>query len=254
VDKEPISFPKVGVISGRYPASDFKSYINHRAYCSRHGYTYIYCNWPTGQKNRYLNKLEYLKEYIGLFDFVFWIDDDAFFIDLDVPLSKFLPRSNEFFSVCSSPTNRKIHTYISSGQLFLRCDATSKDFIDEVLSCDLDAVRKWWPSEMGFFTNGDQDSMIYLLHTDARFLNYSRYSFDAFNSRVEDLLNGDEVFVLHFTGSVRTKRKKLRLARRHLKRGPTLLTSGEEHKWNLLPKWRFLAQKVRHIMPKLSKF
>src|SRR5262245_41615734 len=74
---------RIAVVSGHYPASSFEAFVNHRAYCSRHGYTYIFANWPTGERNRYLNKIRYIQAYHSLFDYIFWIDDDAFFLDLD---------------------------------------------------------------------------------------------------------------------------------------------------------------------------
>ena len=225
--------PRIGVVSGRYPATEFEGFINHRAYCSRHGYTYIYCNWPTGAANRYMNKLEYVRAYYHLFDYLFWIDDDAFFMQPELELEAFLPEPGQFLSICSSPTSKPIHTYISSGQFMLRCNDTGRAFIDAVTTVDLDLVRTWWTDALGYFTNGDQDSMVYLLKQDDRFNEYQRHGYEAFNSRPENLLAGDPVFILHFTGTVPTKRRDYESVQRHLGRGPSLLDADEAKRWQL---------------------
>ena len=75
---------KFAIISGRYPNTSFDSVVNHRIYADRYDLTYIHCNWPTKHKNLYFNKLQYLLEYIDIFDAIFWIDDDAFFIDFNI--------------------------------------------------------------------------------------------------------------------------------------------------------------------------
>src|SRR4051794_22377744 len=169
------------VVSGRYPASSFDSYVNHRVYCDRHGYTYVYCNWPTRARNPYFNKLEYLRHYYRHFEFLFWIDDDAFFMDLDKSLEQYLPSSDQFLSICASPDYKKIHTYVSSGQFALRCSDVGRTFLDDVTRVDLDAVKRWWQPELGFFSNGDQDAMVYLLRTKPEYADgYVRHHYKLF--------------------------------------------------------------------------
>ncbi len=244
--------PSIGVVSGRYPASEFEGFVNHKAYCSRHDYTYIYCNWPTGAANRYMNKLEYIRAYYHLFDYLFWIDDDAFFMRPEQGLEAFLPKPGQFLSICSSPTSKPIHTYVSSGQFMLRCNDTGRAFIDAVTTVDLDHVRTWWTDALGYFTNGDQDSIVYLLKQDDRFANYWRLGYEAFNSRAENLLAGDPVFVLHFTGTLPTKRRDYASVQQHLRRGPSLLDPDEARRWQLAqppPNWpRRIGRSLRNIL------
>ena len=239
--------PRIGVVSGRYPATEFEAFINHIAYCEQHGYTYIYANWPTGERNRYLNKMGYVRAYHHLFDYLFWIDDDAFFIDLDQDLESFLPKSGDFLSICGSPTHKRIHTFVSSGQFMLRCDETGRAFIDAVMQTDLNEVRRWWSESLGYFTGGDQDSMVYLLKTDSRFSRFERYSYKAFNSRVEDLFAGERVFILHFTGTMPVKRRSYERVQRHLNRGPSLLPIAEARRRGLVNQ-RGLRARVTRLM------
>ena len=109
---------RIGIISGRFPESKFHSQINHKLYADKHGYTYIHCNFPTRAINPYMNKVFFLKAYVHLFDYLFWIDDDAFFFDFEQDIIQYLPKGDHFFSCCSSPDFKELKTVISSGQFF----------------------------------------------------------------------------------------------------------------------------------------
>ncbi|MCY4046352.1 MAG: hypothetical protein OXE99_14910, partial [Cellvibrionales bacterium] len=194
----------------------------------KHNYTYINCHWPTGATNPYMNKIRYIQAYYHLFDYLFWIDDDAFFMDFDKPLTDFLPDETSFLSICSSPDHKKIHTYISSGQFFLRCDEVGKSFIDSIEKTDLTQVKDWWTEELGFFTNGDQDAMVYLLKTKDLYRHYNLHHFSKFNSRVEDFFNSSPVFILHFTGNMDVKNQNYQKIQQATGFGPSLL--ADQHK------------------------
>lgn len=194
---------KVCILSGRYPATSFNSAINHRIYADRHNYVYIHCNWPNKIKNPYLNKVYYILEYIDFFDYIFWIDDDAFFWDLEKDILDYANEGEICFSFCSSPTYKELKTYLSSGQFLIKSNDISKSFLNDVLKTNIEEVKNWWSSDLGFFSNGDQDIMIYLFHTSDKYKNtYKLYDYKFFNSRVENLYNIDKhhPFILHFTG------------------------------------------------------
>jgi hypothetical protein len=226
-----MSQSRICVLSGRYPASRFESIYNHRAYCNRHGYTYIHCTWPSGQRNPYLNKLAYIREYFDFFDFIFWIDDDAFFLDIEKPLSEFLPAEDHYLSICSSPGFKTLKTFFSSGQFVLRCDALGKDFICSAMDLGEETVKNWWSEEYGFFTGGDQDRMVFLCNTERRFKEgFKLWDYKHFNSRAANIFGEDphEVFILHFTGNRRRKSADYAQIQKAMRRGPTLLTKEQE--------------------------
>jgi hypothetical protein len=193
---------KVCILSGRFPPTEFMSSWNHRAYANRHGYTYINCDWPTGADNRYMTKFHFVKEYVRHFDYVFWIDDDAFFVDLERSLAPLVPEKGKIASFCKSPTNKQIFTYLSSGQFLLEGGEVGAAFVDKILETRLEVVKDWWQDELGMFTNGDQDAIVYLVHEDPRYKDcLSLHHYSVFNSRLDDLQNNrSEVFLLHFTG------------------------------------------------------
>lgn len=202
---------RVCILSGRYPATSFDSSINHRLYADTYGYHYIHCNWPTLAKNPYNNKIYYLLKYIDLFDYIFWIDDDAFFFDFGVDISDYLPLGDQVLTACKSPCFKELKTYLSSGQFFIKCDTKGKKFLEDVLATDLAVVKKWWIEDLGFFTNGDQDSMVYQLLTNTKYQNsYKLFDYKSFNSRPENILervDAHEPFILHFTGKPEIKEK-----------------------------------------------
>ena len=199
------------ILSGRYPATSFDSSINHRLYADIYGYYYVHCNWPTLAKNPYHNKIYYVLKYIDLFDYIFWIDDDAFFFDFNVNISDYLPLGNEFLTACKSPSFKEMKTYLSSGQFFIKCDKNGKRFLEDVLKTDLTVVREWWSKDLGYFTNGDQDSMVYQLLTNNSYQDsYKLFDYKKFNSRAENIIDGTDShkpFILHFTGKPEVKRR-----------------------------------------------
>ena len=239
---------KICVLSGRYPPSVFESHINHAIYCDINNYTYIYCNWPTRAKNRYMNKIEYIKTYYNFFDYIFWIDDDAFFIDMDKKLEEFLPVEKNFLSICRSPDYKKIHTYISSGQFMLKCSEKGRKFIDRVNTVDLLEVKNWWSDSLGYFSNGDQDAMVYLLLEDFNFNDmYKIYHHSKFNSRAEEIFKeGDyrNIFILHFTGTPERKKEDYIKIQKFLDRPPSLVEEATIKKYNLATKKRNLFVKL----------
>ncbi|WP_242131697.1 glycosyltransferase family 77 protein [Aestuariivivens marinum] len=203
---------QVCIISGRYPATTFSSAINHKVYADLFGYTYIHCNYPTKTRNPYFNKINYILQYIDLYDYMVWIDDDAFFVDFNKDIMLFAPQENHFISLCKSPSFKTLKTYLSSGQFILKCNTISKQFLSEALSLDLGLVKSWWRKELGYFTNGDQDAIIYLLHERQVYKNrYMLHDYKAFNSRCENLFEKDihKPFIIHFTGRGPTKQKNL---------------------------------------------
>lgn len=245
---------KICVLSGRYPETEFRANINHYIYCEIHGYTYINCNWPTKAPNRYMNKIEYIKHYYHFFDYIFWIDDDAFFIDMKKGLEEFLPHKEIFLSICGSPDYKAIHTYISSGQFMIKCSDIGKKFIDEICNIDLSMVKDWWDDSLGYFTNGDQDAMVYLLKTDPVYKHgYERYHYSKFNSRVDDIFKQDGiegVFIVHITGKPLNKYKDYIRLQKLLNRSPSLVDRSIESGYNLRKTRQGMLNKILSLHKK----
>ncbi|WP_159809073.1 hypothetical protein [Litoreibacter roseus] len=177
-----------------------------------------------------MTKFFFVLHYIKIFDYVFWIDDDAFFIQQDRDLTSLIPDEGKLVTFCRSPTNKKIFTYLSSGQFLIRGGAAGAEFANAVIDTSLERVEEWWREDLGMFTKGDQDAIVYLLHEDARFKDAAAlHDYTSFNSRIADLENHkEEVFLLHFTGPRERKRSDHELAMNQLQTGPSLLSPDVE--------------------------
>jgi len=77
---------------GKCDYGDFAS-LNHHEYANKHGYSYVkkivnnddYKDWhPTWIK------IDVLKTYLPIFDYVVWIDADAVFVNQDIKIEEFI--------------------------------------------------------------------------------------------------------------------------------------------------------------------
>ena len=96
--------------------------LNHALYAGSIGVPYFFDVAPTRVDRIYFHKLEVIRAYLPLAEWLFWIDDDAFFTDFRVDLRQFLADVGDKELVfCKSPVNpRGGWTWMSSGQFFIR--------------------------------------------------------------------------------------------------------------------------------------
>ncbi|MBO6881596.1 putative nucleotide-diphospho-sugar transferase [Winogradskyella sp.] len=224
------------IISGRFPITQFESPTNHKLYADIQGYSYIHCNWPTTSKNNYFNKIIYVLNYIEFYDYIVWIDDDAFYFNLDNDIMDYAPKGDSFISFCKSPSFKELKTLFNSGHFIVQCNSLSKQFFKDVLKTDLNRVKAWWKDELGFFSNGDQDAMVYLLLESEQYKNkMDLYDYQHFNSRYENLFTQDvhKPFVLHFTGRGPTKQANLKAVQSHFNLHPSLVENSVLKNYNI---------------------
>ncbi|GGH37597.1 DapH/DapD/GlmU-related protein [Microbacterium album] len=196
--------PRIGIVSYCDRVRTL-AHVNHELYAREHGYTYIFDIAPTdGWK--FFAKVEKILKFLPLFDWVFWIDDDAFIMDRSIALEHFIAKGpDSSLIMCESPRRNGVWTWISSGNFLIRNTPEASSFLRDVLKTDLDAVASWWDPELfGHFTRGDQDAMVYQLHQNKSYQRpgfLTRLPFEAFNTRPEHFRNGPrEHFLVHFTG------------------------------------------------------
>lgn len=183
-----------------------RSEENHSRYAARHGYAYtfdsdVYSNLPTP----HFRKLRSVENALSQSDWVFWLDDDAYFTNMAVRLEEFLQKVPEevFLVICSSPVNPQGGwTYISSGQFFLRNTPKAHEFLRKVMETPVETARDWWDaSRYGMFTNGDQDSFVYVLVTQDLLQLTKIFPYESFNARPYHYKKHlDEYFLVHFPG------------------------------------------------------
>jgi hypothetical protein len=187
------------------------AHVNHESYAREHSYTYIFDIAPT-TSTTYFAKVEKIRKFLPLFDWVFWIDDDAFFMQRSVGLEEFPARAEGAEVIfCSSPPRGSESgfstwwTWLSSGNFLIRNTPEALRLLDAVLATDLTKVAEWWDAEeFGNYTKGDQDAFVFQLATDPVFSREgfaARLPFEAFNTRPEHFVQGpDDHFLVHFTG------------------------------------------------------
>lgn len=192
---------KIGIISYCDHVRTY-AHFNHQAYADQHGYTYIFDIAPTKHAT-YFAKIDKIAKFLEFFDWVFWVDDDAFFTDFNQKLEDVISQYPQpDFIFCKSPINKENWTHISSGNFFIKNSPIAHKFLAELHNVDIERVEKWWdPKRFGVFTRGDQDAIVYLLHMQRPVPEYTILDFNRFNNRPfhykDDL---GEHFIVHFTG------------------------------------------------------
>lgn len=190
----------------------FKSFVNHKIFADINSVNYAWSFMLRRDGvNPYFGKIDTVRAALGADEWVFWLDDDAYFTDFSWRLLPYVDRYKRHdLIICRSPVNAGAWTFISSGQFFLKSTRRSLEFLDAVRSVDLEQVKKWWSQEKyGMYTNGDQDAIVYVLATDARFKEgdfFVRLDYSEFNSREFHYKNfPHECRLLHLASATKTK-------------------------------------------------
>ncbi len=186
-----------GATSVRTPA-----YLNHRVYADRHGLGYLFDVTPGPIPTPLDQKLAAVLRALPHVDWLFWIDDDAFFTDLHRDVRSFVDEDVDLV-ICLSPVNPEGGwTFVSFGQFLVRRTPAMFDLFEAVVATDLEFVREWWdPERFGIFTNTDQDALVFQLSRDdvpwaGR---WKRLDWQEFNSRPYHYVTRlDEHFLCHF--------------------------------------------------------
>lgn len=195
----------IAVVSGTSRLR-YATHVNHAAYCQRHAYDYHFDITPKANLQKlFFHKVPAIKKYLAFYDWVFWIDDDAAFMQHDVSFEDLVPemtRSGEPDLIfCKSPTNRGFWTHLSSGNFFIRNTPVMHSFLNQCAETSLGDVKPWWNSEKyGTYTGGDQDVMVYLIEQEAHYRDVTMLlPYERFNTRPFHFSGPDTHFLVHFT-------------------------------------------------------
>jgi hypothetical protein len=195
---------KICIVSGA-EQHRFQSDVNHSFYANRHSYDYVFDVGPYHSlQNVFFLKIQAVRERLRLYDWVFWLDDDAFFTGLDTRLESFIERRqrDEFLLVCQGvvSTLRGRFTFLNSGVFLVKNCPDAIEFLDAVSETPLSVVKRWWnPRRVGLYTTGDQDAMTYVLHEHDFMSKVCLLPYNAFNNRPYHYnQSASEHFVVHF--------------------------------------------------------
>lgn len=180
--------------------------LNHRIYADRHGYRYRFDVSPHRDvKNLFFHKLEIIADALLDCDWLFWLDDDAAFMQLDRSLEDLVPEMRSdpwpWAIFCKSPINNGLWTLLSSGNFLIRNCPEAHAMLAQWMATDLKMVEAWWePERHGLFTNGDQDAIVYHHMTNAeRATGCLILEYERFNTRPFHFEAVDQHFLIHFT-------------------------------------------------------
>ncbi|HEV7718567.1 MAG TPA: hypothetical protein VGO70_06270 [Arsenicitalea sp.] len=206
--------------------------INHQTYATRHGYNYLFDATPYISRSKYDQKYLSILAAMGNYDWVFWVDNDVYFMNHEIGLERFIPADEDTdFVFCNSPLNSGQFTVLNSGAFFVRNSEGARDFLRAALATDLSDVKNWWDTEKnGLFTNGDQDQITYVaLERGMIGKTIKLVDFTSFNARHFNYTDRhDQHFAIHLCGAP-PKGEQIALLRAKFNLDPYLLPAGTRY-------------------------
>lgn len=199
--------PRICVVSGADEIR-YRSYINHTIYAREHGLDYrLECGLDLGIENKFFYKTSIIRRVLPLYDWILWIDDDAYFTDFASSnvedLVSQAEEEDHFLVIANGPLEPNgFWSKINTGVFLIRNDADGKRLLELMRSVDLAEVRDWWNDDRdGVFTSGDQDQMWWALNTTGLIDRASLVDHALLNSRGHYYVNSlSDAFVMHFCG------------------------------------------------------
>lgn len=170
---------KMKIISGadsiRYHAD-----INHKEYAKKHNIDYEFFI-RTDLSNPYMNKCYSIIETFNQgYDHVVWIDDDAFFINLNWDCTTIFKCYHEDIIVVRGRAKKNGTTLFNNGIMFIRNSTCTRELFTLIPQTPWKEVAENWKTEWGPCTGNDQPRMIYLTQTkyphSVRILDYPNFN------------------------------------------------------------------------------
>lgn len=144
---------KVAIITAATPNLQFQyDYTNifKVRYCKNHGYDFIFSPIFGERGKAYFKRQELLLQYLKEYDYVMWMDADAWFNDLDRSLFPIIDKMKEENKILACSRDdytindpKKFHeSFINSGVLLFKSDEASNELI-EAWKNPSDKIRQW---------------------------------------------------------------------------------------------------------------
>lgn len=185
-----------------------RSYVNHQIYAQEHGLDYrLEIGLGEGVTNKFFYKTTILRRILPGYDWIAWLDDDAFFTnftrDTIGELVDAAESEGKFLVVAEGPEEPNgFWSRINTGVILLKNDSRGEKLLDRMWNADLSSVRAWWDDTRdGVFTGGDQDQMWWVLQETGLISDTTIVGHRELNSRghyYESSL--DDAAVMHFCG------------------------------------------------------
>ncbi|MDR1678857.1 MAG: hypothetical protein LBR81_03680 [Prevotellaceae bacterium] len=204
-----ISNNSICLVSGGQYSKDsldrVASRTNHNCYAMEHGYNYLCINKSYSNLQKpYFFKIAAVKEILPSYEWVVWLDNDTFFTDFSSSCFSELIATAEdnWLIIADSPklANRK-SPIVNSGVFLIKNTQKAFAFLDEILLTPLEQIKLYYDeSKYGFWTNGDQDSIIYSCDKN-NWEGVKIIDHNLMNSRKYEYTNSiEDHFILHLPG------------------------------------------------------
>lgn len=156
---------KTIIISGA-DSHRYNAHINHQRYADIRGIDYKF-HLSSGLPNPFFTKCyAILNSFDKGYDYVLWIDDDAFFIDHAWDCLSVFKNNPEDVIVTQGRTNKKSGiTLFNNGIMFIKNTKTMQDLFSTIPNTDWNEMKSNWKTEWGPCEGNDQPRMIYLTQT-----------------------------------------------------------------------------------------
>ncbi|MCG7422653.1 hypothetical protein MHY29_07430 [Micrococcus sp. ACRRV] len=199
--------PIIGIVSGGDEIR-LRSYINHAIYAREHGLDY---RVETGIDPHIVTKFDYkvsiIRRLLPHYEWLVWMDDDAFFTDFDATniteLVTAAEQDGQDLVIAEGPLEPNgFWSRVNTGVMIIRNSEVGRALVEATAAADLAKVRAWWDDERdGLFTNGDQDQMWWAIQTGGHGTRVRIVGHRELNSRGHYYENSlSDAFVMHFTG------------------------------------------------------
>lgn len=153
---------------------------NHKKYAQKYNIPYEFYI-RTDLENPYMNKCYSILDCFSKgYERVIWIDDDAFFINLDWDYNDIFEKYKEDVIVVRGRNKKSGTTLFNNGIMFIRNTKNMINLFDEIPKTTWKEVSSNWKAEWGPCTGNDQPRMIYLTQTkyseSVRILDYPGFN------------------------------------------------------------------------------
>lgn len=219
----------------------FRSYINQAIYARERGFSYhLGIGLSRDARSPYEPKFVVIQEMLPRFDWVVWMDDDVYVTDMVAPVLEGLleaaERDDKFIVLAEGPLEpHGGWTAVNTGVMALRNDPRTFELLAGARDLDLGWLRERWDADrFGVFTNGDQDTLCWALHTEPRLLDGSLIvGHRLLNSRPHYYAESlTDAFAVHFCGAGDKMLRAAQFARR-FGLGQELVDEELLHLWSV---------------------
>ena len=197
---------KIAIISAATQNLKYQYDITNRfkvLYAKKHGYDFIFQNITTDEKQAYFTRQEMLKKYLQKYDYVMWMDADAWFNNMEISLSTIfdeMKKGNKILACARDHMTipEKYHeSYINSGVLIFKKDDKSFSLIDAWAS-PTNEIKDWMKCHTGL--NDQPFLCIQLLFNDTHRNSALITAPKVMNSFVKCVAYDKDIFIFHGAG------------------------------------------------------